>query len=73
MIVFVYLELFSRKDEALLVGRDSLHHLDFEFDLFDAVKRVHVDCYRLAGEGFDENLHGGLVDGHRIRGPDGGR
>ena len=50
------LELFSSKNEALLVGRDALLVLDFLFDVVDGVARLDVQRDGLARQRLDEDL-----------------
>lgn len=51
------LQLFTRKNQTLLVGRDALLVLDFRLDIFDGVGGLDLKGDGLAGEGFHENLH----------------
>merc|ERR1711964_785315 len=48
----------TREDETLLLRGDSLLVLDLSLDILDRVVRLHIECDRLTGEGFDEDLHG---------------
>jgi len=50
-------ELFSGKDESLLVRRNSFLVLDLLFDVFDGVARLAVEGDGFACEGFYKNLH----------------
>ena len=50
-------ELFTSKDESLLVRRDSLFVLNFAFDVFNGVRSVNVKSNCFSSEGFDEDLH----------------
>ena len=44
------LELFTRKDQSLLVWWNTLLVLDFGFDIVDSVRRLDFECDRLARE-----------------------
>merc|ERR550519_2492423 len=50
-------ELFSSKDQSLLVWGDSLFILDLSLDIFNGVRRFHLQSDGLSSESFDENLH----------------
>ena len=50
-------QLFSGKDQSLLVGRDAFFVLDFGFDVLNGVGRFNVQSDGLAGQCFDEDLH----------------
>ena len=52
------LELLAREDETLLIRGDTLLILNLRLDVLDGVRRLDVERDGLAGEGFDENLHG---------------
>jgi len=56
-------ELFTGKDEALLIRRNSLLVLDLSFHIVDGVAGLHIECDGLAREGLDENLHDSVVVG----------
>jgi len=51
------LELFSGKNQALLVGGNSFFVLNLCFDVVDRVRRLDLEGDGLAGEGLDEDLH----------------
>merc|ERR1712242_446538 len=51
------LELFSSKDQPLLVWRDSLLVLDLGLDVLDGVGRFDLEGDGLSSEGLDEYLH----------------
>ena len=51
------LELLASKDEALLIGRDTLLVLNLRLDVVDGVGRLHLEGDRLAGQGLHEDLH----------------
>ena len=51
------LELFARKDEALLVGGDTLLVLDLAFDHVNGVCGLYFKCDGLASEGLNEDLN----------------
>ena len=51
------LQLLASKDQALLVGRDTLLVLDLRFHVVDGVGRFDFKRDRLAGESLDEDLH----------------
>merc|ERR1712241_1232201 len=50
-------QLFTGKDETLLVRRDSFFVLDFRLDVVGGVSWFHLEGDGLAGEGFHEDLH----------------
>merc|ERR550519_1417309 len=50
-------ELFSSKDQSLLVWGDSLFILDLSLDIFNGVRRFHLQSDGLSSKSFDENLH----------------
>ena len=50
-------ELFTGKDETLLIWRDSFLVLDFGLDIVDGIRRFHLEGDGFTREGFDENLH----------------
>jgi hypothetical protein len=52
-------KLLSSENETLLVGGDSLLVLDLGLDVVDGVRRLNLEGDGLAGEGLDEDLHGG--------------
>ncbi len=51
-------ELFTGKDESLLIGRNSLLVLNFSLDGFDGVRRLDIKSDGLSRESLHENLHG---------------
>jgi hypothetical protein len=61
-------ELLTRKDEALLVGRDALLVLDLRLDIVNGVGRLDLKSDRLAREGLDENLHAATEAEHEVKG-----
>ncbi len=50
------LELFTGKDQTLLVGRDTLLVLNLRFDIVDGIRRLDIEGDGLTGEGLDKNL-----------------
>jgi len=50
-------QLFSGKNQPLLIWRNSLLVLDFGLDILNGVRSLHFqgDCF--ASQGFYENLH----------------
>ena len=50
-------QLFSGKDQSLLVGGDAFFVLDLGFDVLNGVTGLDVQSDGLAGQCFDENLH----------------
>ena len=44
-----------------------LSYLNFGFDIFDRVGRLHFESNGLAGESFNEDLHGGNFGGSESR------
>ena len=51
------LELLARKDETLLVRRDTLLILNLSLHVVDRVRRLDLQGDRLTREGLDEDLH----------------
>jgi len=51
------LQLFTSKDEALLVRRDAFLVLNLGFDIIDGIRRFHLKGDGLSGEGLDKDLH----------------
>ena len=51
------LELLARKDETLLVRRDTLLVLNLGLHVVDRVRRLDLQGDRLTREGLDEDLH----------------
>merc|ERR1712193_81423 len=51
------LKLFACEDQALLIGWNSFLVLDFGLDIVNRVAGLDVESNRLAGQGFDEDLH----------------
>jgi len=51
------LELLSRKDETLLVGRDAFLVLDLRLYIVDSITGLNLESDRLACESFDKHLH----------------
>jgi len=51
------LKLLPRKDQALLIGGDSLLILDLGLDVFNGVRGLDVEGDGLAGKCLDEDLH----------------
>ena len=50
-------ELFSSKDESLLIGRDSFFVLDLSLDIVDGVRWLDVEGNGFTSECFNEDLH----------------
>mmetsp|Transcript_22294 Transcript_22294/g.54011 ORF Transcript_22294/g.54011 Transcript_22294/m.54011 type:complete len:289 (+) Transcript_22294:270-1136(+) len=62
------LELLPAEDNTLLLGGDSLLLGDLRLDVLDGLALLDFDGDRLAGEGFDEELHAAAqVEGGRQR------
>merc|ERR1719509_420793 len=51
------LQLLSREDQSLLLGRNALLVLDLGLHVLNGVIRLHVQSDRFARQGFDEDLH----------------
>ena len=51
------LELLARKDQALLIGRNTLLVLNLCLDIVDGVRGLDLEGYRLPREGLDKDLH----------------
>jgi len=50
------LKLFARKDEALLIGRDSFLVLNLGLDIINRIRRLNIQGDGLSGERLDKNL-----------------
>merc|ERR1712159_456749 len=48
-------QLFSSKNQSLLIWWDSFFVLDFSFDIIDGIRWFDIECDGLSGEGFDED------------------
>ena len=57
-------ELFSSKDESLLIRRDAFFFLDFGFDIIDRVGGFDLEGNGLTRQSLDENLHYLLASYH---------
>ena len=51
------LQLLTRKDEALLVGRDALLVLNLGLDALNRVRTLHIKGNGLASQGLHKDLH----------------
>ena len=60
--VSVILQHLLLKNEFLLVGRDPLFILNLGFNVFDAIRRLHIKRDGLACERLDANLHGQCIE-----------
>ena len=65
-------QLLSSKNQTLLVWRNTFLVLNFGFYILDGVRRLNVQGYSFARQGFDEDLHG-VCRGDRSEGNDGAR
>jgi len=52
------LELFTGKDQTLLIGRDALFVLDLGLDIVDSIRGLDLKSDGLASKGLYEDLHG---------------
>jgi len=50
------LKLFARKDEALLIGRDSFLVLNLGLDIINRIRRLNIQGDGLSGERLDKSL-----------------
>jgi hypothetical protein len=50
-------ELFTSKDESLLIWRDSFFVLDLSFDVFNGVRWFNVESDGFTSKGLDKDLH----------------
>jgi hypothetical protein len=62
------LELFTGKDQALLVWGDTLLVLDLGLDIVNGVGRFHLEGDRLASQSLDENLHSSTETEDQVEG-----
>merc|ERR1712180_442109 len=51
------LQLFTSKDQSLLVWRDAFLVLDLGLDVLDGVRRLHLESDGLSSQRLDEDLH----------------
>jgi len=51
------LQLFTSKDQSLLIRRDSLFILDLSFHIFNCVRWLHLKGDGLASQSLDKDLH----------------
>merc|ERR1711962_1250183 len=51
------LQLFTSKDQSLLVWRDAFLILDLSLDVLNGVRRLNLEGYGLTGECLHEDLH----------------
>merc|ERR1719369_1594071 len=54
-------QLFSSKDQSLLIWRNTFLVLDLSFDVLDGIARLHLQGDGLASQGLDKNLHDALL------------
>ena len=50
-------ELFTGKDESLLIWRDTFFVLDFSFNVLNGVWGLNIKSHRLTSKGLDKDLH----------------
>ena len=50
-------ELFSSKDQSLVISWDTFFVLNFGLDALNSVTRLDLEGHSLAGKGSNENLH----------------
>ncbi len=62
------LKLIPSKDEALLVGGDSLLVLDLGFDIVNGVRWLHLEGDGLASEGLHKDLHASTETKDKVKG-----
>lgn len=62
------LELFTGKDQTLLVRRDTLLVLDLGLDVVDSIRRFDLKSDRLSRERLDENLHSSSETEDQVQG-----
>jgi hypothetical protein len=58
-------ELFSSKDQTLLIGRNAFFILDFGLDIVDGVRGLDLKGNGLTRQSLDENLHYASVAARR--------
>ena len=58
------LELFTSKDQTLLVRRNALLILDLRLHVVNRVRRLHLQRDRLAGQCLDKDLHSSTETKH---------
>ena len=50
-------ELFSSKDQSLVISWDTFFVLNFGLDALNSVARLDLEGHSLSGKGSNENLH----------------
>merc|ERR1712071_541694 len=60
------LELFSSKNESLLVWRDAFFVLNLSFHVFNGIAGLHLKGDGFSGERFHENLHTAAKTEHQV-------
>jgi hypothetical protein len=61
------LQLFARKDQALLVWRNALLVLDLLFHIVDRVRGLHIQSDGLASQSLHEDLHPASQSQHQVQ------
>merc|ERR1712173_159345 len=62
------LQLFSSKDQPLLVWRNPLLVLNLGLDILNGVRRLHLQGDSLASQGLDKDLHSSSQSQHKMEG-----
>jgi len=61
-------ELFTSKDETLLIWGDSLLVLDFGLDIFDGIRWLYLKGNGFSSESLDKDLHTTSKTEHEMKG-----
>merc|ERR1711996_87322 len=61
-------ELFTSKDQSLLVWRDSFLILNLSLDVLNGIRRLNLEGDRLTGQRLHENLHSSAEPENKMKG-----
>merc|ERR1711962_601046 len=62
------LQLFTSKNQSLLVWRDALLVLNLCLDVLNSVRRLHLEGDGFTGQGLDEDLHTSSQPQYKVKG-----
>merc|ERR1719464_2050847 len=61
-------QLFSSKDQSLLIWRDSFFVLDLGLNVLNGITRLHLQSDGLTSQGLDKDLHTSSQSEHKMKG-----
>merc|ERR1711931_133864 len=61
-------QLFSSKDQSLLIWRNAFLILDLCLDVLNGITRLHLQSDGLASQGLDKDLHTSSQSEHKMKG-----